>query len=64
MEREMTTTNEKQQDAQQQPILDRLAALKQQLRKAGLKETSEYRLVGPLTENPHRKAVRHIVRTR
>jgi hypothetical protein len=59
----MITANEKQKDERQQPpILDRLAMLKQQLRRAGLKETSNYRLVGPLTENPHRKAVRHIVR--
>jgi len=39
-------------------ILQRLAALNEKLEKAGLSDKSEYRLIGPLSENPRRRTVR------
>jgi hypothetical protein len=39
-------------------ILQRLAALNEKLQKAGLSDKSEYRLIGPFSQNPRRRAVR------
>jgi len=41
-----------------QRIVRKLAVLNEKLEKAGLSEKSEYRLVGPFTENPRRRMVR------
>jgi len=39
-------------------ILQKLAALNEKLQKAGLSDKSEYRLIGPFSQNPRRRAVR------